>query len=296
METRRYEFERGQAGYPAVLEELEQPPEILYVMGDPEILKTQRMGIIGARRATSFGIAAAQMAGRVCAESGVTVVSGGALGCDSAAARAALDAGGTTIVVVGTGADQVYPSRSRDVYERSLATGGAIVSIRDWGAQPARFAFPQRNLIIAALGEALMVCEAGVHSGTSSTAVAAAKLGRRVYAVPGSIFSKSFAGTNRLIADGATIICDEQDLETSISMDFGLLRMSACSSKQEDGPLLTALLAGPCRPDELTHLLGIDMMELLHELAALEAAGVVSRLYDGRYAPSSSYLTHRNRR
>lgn len=295
MGVEHYEFSRGEKGYPAVLEELEVPPETVYLTGDPAVLEGNHISVIGARKATTYGIAASRMAGRVAAECDITVVSGGALGCDSAAARAALDAGGKTIVVTGTGADVIYPSSSRDVFEGALASGGAVLSVRPWGCEPAKFAFLQRNHVIAALGEALFVCEAGMRSGTSSTAEVAARLGRRIYAVPGSIFSPQSAGTNRLIADGASIVCSEQDLEAMISLDFNRLRLFDPGQSRMEGRVLSSLIASPSRPDDLAAALGEEPLTLLRTLSEYEARGMVERLRDGRYAPSDSYLLNRRR-
>lgn len=289
------ELHRGEKGWPACLEDLERVPETLYVRGDPSVLQGSHISVVGARRATPYGLAASQMAGRVAAECGITVVSGGALGCDSAAARAALSNGGKTIVVTGTGADCVYPERSRDVFKRAVEQGGAVVSLLPWGCGPQKWTFRQRNYVIAALGEALFVCEAGTRSGTFSTAEAAADLGRRVYAVPGSIFSPQSAGTNRLIADGAAIVCCEEDLEAMIALDFGSIRLREQRVMPKEGRVLSALIASPMRPDDLAAALGEDPLTLVKTLSEYEAKGIVERMWDGRYGPSASYLLERGR-
>lgn len=290
----RYELLRGARGYPAAFEELgEYAPEMIYILGTPDVFDEMAISIIGARKATPYGEAVASMAGRIAAECGIVVVSGGALGCDSAAARAALDAGGKTIVVSGAGADLVYPSRSRDVFERAVETGGAVISERAWGSEPTRWAFPRRNRLIAALSPSLLVTEAGLRSGTASTAEAAMRMGKRLYAVPGSIFSPNSAFTNKLIGEGASIITTEQDLELKISLDYGQMRMIASDEGYAGSRVISALFAQPMRPDDLATSLGEDVLDMLKTLSDYELQGVIERLPDGRMSlTQEAYETH----
>ena len=284
-------------GYPSSLRDLERPPEVIYGRGDPDALEGPCVSIVGSRRATPYGLAIAEMAARIAAQHGITVVSGGALGCDRAAGLAALRAGGRTVVVSGCGADLVYPSTSQDVYEGALAAGGAVISEQRWGAGPRRWAFPRRNALIAALSQVLVVTEAGVRSGTLSTAEAAAELGRTVYAIPGSIFSPSSVGTNRLISEGARVIPDERSLAVALSLDYGAVPLAAEGGRPDPGPVMGALLASPSRPDDLAARLGESVLTVLRTLTDFEASGMVERLPDGRYAASRSYLTgERDRR
>jgi DNA processing protein len=188
----------------------------------------------------------------------------------------------------------VYPSSSVDVFEGAVATGGAVISLERWGAQPRRYAFPKRNSIIAALSSCLFVTEAGMRSGTMSTADVAVELGRKVYGIPGSIFSPLSAGTNWLISEGARVICDEASLEAAISLDYGRLRFTDAPGRPEDiGRVLSALVASPSRADDLAARLGEGVITVLSALSDYEAAGVVTKLPDGRYAPTREfYLSH----
>ncbi|MBR1829508.1 MAG: DNA-processing protein DprA, partial [Atopobiaceae bacterium] len=129
MDQKRYEIAELDEAYPQTLLELEKPPELLHVIGDPAALKLPSLAVIGARRATPYGLAVAERAGRIAAECGIALVSGGAMGCDAAALRAAQRAGGVTIVVSGTGADRVYPQTSRDGFEGAPKGGGCVVSL-----------------------------------------------------------------------------------------------------------------------------------------------------------------------
>lgn len=292
MDKDRYLIRPSDTCYPELLKDLERAPE-LYVLGDPDILGTETISIVGARRATPYGLAVSEMAARISAECSLTVVSGGARGCDHAASRSALDAGGRTIIVSGVGADLVYPPDSADIFFDAVERGGAIVSLERWGTDVRRHQFPKRNRIIAALSRSLFVAEAGLRSGTMSTAEAAAELCRRLYAVPGSIFSPASSGSNSLIRSGADIICDERDLEQVISSDYGVLRCVTHRTGRPCGDVLSALLASPLRPQELAERLNKDVLTLIKTLSEYEVLGMVVKLPDGRYAPSKdAYLSH----
>ena len=288
MRDQRWELRRGDDLFPKELNaEATRHIDTLYVLGNPEVLGNDSMSVIGARRATPYGIAIAEMAGRICAESSIAVVSGGAMGCDRAASRAALDAGGRTVIVSGCGADRVYPASSADVFHDAVESGGAVVSLCPWGAHPNKFSFLQRNVVIAALSPVLLVAEAGERSGTMSTANAALEMDRTIYAVPGSIFSPNSMGTNRLVTEGALPICSEVDLEMRISMDYNVLRVVMEGVTSEMGEVASALAASPWRPDELATRLGQSVLTLLKTLADYESRGIVVHLPDGRYSLSN---------
>lgn len=291
-----WELRRGEKGWPDALEELPSPPELLFGRGDPAALTGPAVAVVGARRATPYGLAIAEMAARVAAECGAAVVSGGALGCDCAAGAGALRAGGRSVVVAGTGADVTYPVTSAAVFEGSVTQGGAVISVEPWGTGPRRWAFPKRNALIAALCKVLVVTEAGARSGTLSTAEAAAELGRVVYAIPGSIFSPTSVGTNRLIAEGARPIPDERSLELALALDLGVARLAGPCPREPQGPVMSALVASPARPDELASQLGEDVLTLLKTLTDYEARGMVERGPDGRYSPARAWLLGQNER
>ena len=284
MAEDRWELRRGDAMFPKALEtDATRHIDVLYGVGDPAALDMSSVSVIGARRATPYGLAVAEMAGRVAAESSICVVSGGAMGCDHAASRAALDAGGVTVIVSGVGADRVYPKSSADIFHDAVEAGGAVVSLSPWGYGPTKFAFPRRNVVIAALSPVLLVAEAGERSGTMSTANAALEMDRTIYSVPGSIFSPNSTGTNRLVTEGAFPICSEVDLEMRLSSDYGVLRVVMEDVTSEMGEVVSALAASPWRPDELAARLGQSVLTLLCTLADYESRGIVEHLPDGRY-------------
>ena len=288
----RFEISIGDDLYPAKLLDLEKPPQKLYGIGNPEILGRDSLGIIGSRKSTPYGNAAAQLAGSCAAECGIPVVSGGAIGCDFQGLQAALDAGGDIVVVPGSGADVVYPSGSRGLFEAAWKDRGCVVSLEKWGTQPRKYTFPKRNPIIAALSLSLIIIEAALSSGTFTTAVAAENLGRNIYAVPGSIFSDLSAGCNKLISEGAAIIQDRESLELQISLDFNTLHMTSIHTKDSD-PVIECLQAGPMTLEEFASARKLSYAEALGVLVDYESAELVERLLSGKFSlTSSGYLRH----
>lgn len=213
---------RDEQGYPPGLNMLPSPPRELFVLGRPQALLQTGVSIVGARKATPYGLACAQLAARACSELGVVVTSGAAVGCDQAAQREALARGATVVAVLGSGADVAYPASSRDLLEGIVARGGAVVSLQPWGSPPARWAFVRRNAVIAALSRALVICEAGLPSGTFSTAEAADQAGVEVLVFPGSFFSPNSRGSNFLLSQSNFLpLWDRQCLEMALARICG---------------------------------------------------------------------------
>lgn len=234
--TERFELEIGGPGYPAILADSPDPPRRLYGVGRPEALAAS-LGVVGARRSTPYGIAAAEYFAGWAGRAGYVVVSGGAVGCDQAAHRAALAAGGRTVAVMGCGADICYPSGAAELL-RDVVLHGAVVSEHPWGVRPQRWMFRTRNRIIAGLSGALLVLEAALGSGTFSTADYALDAGRDVLAVPGSIYAPECAGANRLIRQGATPITDADELRSALEPVLGPPRVAPTRGAR---PLLGAM-------------------------------------------------------
>lgn len=275
-------------------------PARLYGLGDPAALEAEAVAVIGARNATPYGTSCARLAARACVRMGLGVVSGAALGCDQAAQLEALERGGRVVAVLGCGADVVYPRRSAGLLDRVVRDGGAVVSERPWGSPPERWSFVRRNRIIAALSGMLVVCEAGRHSGTFSTAQAAQDMGRDVVVFPGSFFSPNSWGSNFLVQNGAQCLCDEDDLEVALSRAFGRLRSPGEPMRRDPTDVfglgagergaLAALTACPAQPGALATGLGLSPVVMMRILGSLEARGLVERLVDGRYSPSQAAL------
>jgi len=272
----RWVIERGDDAYPVELEDLPDPPQRLFGFGDVTLLGGG-VAIIGARRATPYGLACARMFSAWAASHDVPVVSGAAVGCDLEAHRAALDAGGPTVAVLPCGADVDYPRRAAQTLA-SVRRRGAAISEAPWGSEPHRWSFVRRNRLIAALSTAVLVVEAGLPSGTFTTADQALDMNRDVYAVPGSIFAPECRGSNRLIRQGAHPITDIAEFAQALGRET-----SAAVLPRETDAIVAALIASPLRPDDVAREFGLDIIETVRALGALEASGRICRYPDGRY-------------
>ena len=277
MNSGQFVVRVGEDGYPPQLAESPDPPKALYGIGDPSAL-SPGLAIIGARRATPYGLRCARLFAGWAARSGIAVISGAAIGCDSEAQAAALEAGGCTVAVLGCGPDVDYPRRSAETL-RTIRERYAVVSEMPFGTQPARWSFVRRNRIIAGLSSAVLVVEAGLPSGTFSTADAALDAGREVLAVPGSIFSAESRGANRLIRQGATSVTDVGELAQALGIE-GRSIPHADDAMDES---VRILAADPMRPDDFARTVGIDIVSAARTLGAMEARGLIARYPDGRY-------------
>ncbi len=201
----------GHPDYPPLLARLADAPAALFVAGDPALLWQPQLAIVGARSATPAGLALARDFATTLARAGLAITSGLADGVDGAAHRAALDAGGTTIAVCGTGLAHVYPRR-HEALAREIETRGALVSEFPLDTDVRADQFPRRNRIIAGLALGVLVVEAGLRSGSLITARLAGECGREVFAVPGSIHNPLARGCHRLIRQGATLVESAEDV------------------------------------------------------------------------------------
>lgn len=200
--------------YPPLLKQIFDPPAVLYVRGALPDSNRPHLAVVGSRKATSYGLRAAEDLVTAASQAGVVIVSGLAYGIDSAAHDACVQAGGTTVAVLASGVDEssVYPSRNRALASRIIANGGALVSEFPLGTHPLKGHFPVRNRIIAGLCQGTLVIEATIKSGSLITARAAADMNRDVYAVPGSIYAQMSEGPNDLIKHGAIPVTSVEDL------------------------------------------------------------------------------------
>lgn len=204
--------------YPALLREIYDPPIALYVKGDwSECLEQPCVAVVGSRKCSTYGQNAASMLARDLAQRGVTIVSGFARGIDAAAHRGAIEAGGRTVAVIGTGIDEVYPRDHKKLADELLAAGGAIVSQFPLTTPPVSENFPYRNRIISGLSLGVIVVEAAESSGSLITARLAIEQNREVFAVPGNITSRNSFGTNYLIKGaGAKLVQQWQDVAAEL--------------------------------------------------------------------------------
>jgi DNA processing protein len=284
---------RHDDAYPSALADLGDAPAVVFGRGDPALVagvsRDEAVTIVGSRRPSGYGLDVARALGRDVASAGLAVISGMAMGIDSRAHRGALDAGGLTVAVLGTGVDVPYPPRSTRLYEE-IVERGAVISELPPGTQARRWMFPARNRIMAALGAMTVVVEARERSGSLITAGMAADLSREVGAVPGRVGSSPAAGTNALLRDGAQVVRGAQDV-----LDALLGPGSERTSRDPRGPSLEPELArvldlierGAGTPDALARAAGMDPAPLATALVRLELSGYVRSDSAGRYERAS---------
>ncbi|NJN39997.1 MAG: DNA-protecting protein DprA [Gammaproteobacteria bacterium] len=269
------------AGYPAALLEIPDPPALLYVRGDAALLARRCLAIVGSRNATPQGVTNAERFARHFSDAGMPIVSGLALGIDAAAHRGALAGRSSTIAVLGTGIDVVYPPRNAQLTEE-IASRGVIVTEFPIGAPPARENFPRRNRIISGLSRGVLVIEAAISSGSLITARMAAEQGRDVYAVPGSIHSPLAKGCHALIKQGAKLVESAED----VLSEFGALAVpdaTLAMPRVTDVPLLECMGHDPCNVDTLCARSGLTPDKVSAILLQLELEGRVMSLPGGGY-------------
>jgi DNA processing protein len=198
--------------YPERLREIFDPPPVLWVLGEVELLARPAIAIVGTRHPTPYGTGMAEILARDLAAHRMVILSGMARGIDTAAHKGALSARGSTIAVWGTGIDVIYPKENKSLAEHILVSGGAIVSEYRMGTFPAPQNFPKRNRILSGMSIGVLVVEAGENSGTRVTARCALEQDRDVYAVPGNVTTKNAWGPNTLIRQGAKLVATWEDV------------------------------------------------------------------------------------
>lgn len=274
--------------YPAILREIADPPLLLYVIGRPAVLAGPALAIVGSRNATAQGVANARAFAQALSATGLTIVSGMALGIDTAAHDGALQAAGSTVAVIGTGADLVYPPRN-EALARRIAAAGCIVSEYALGTPPLPENFPRRNRIISGLCRGVLVVEAAKRSGSLITAHVANDQGRDVFAIPGSIHAPLSKGCHKLIKEGAKLVESAADILQELGMAASPAPGPAPTPAPgpddagQHGALLHALGHDPVSAERLLALTGTPPSALSSQLLALELAGHVERLPGGLF-------------
>ena len=273
----------GDATYPQALLSAADPPVLLYAKGAIELLNRPAIAIVGSRNATKQGEANAAAFSATLAGAGLTIVSGLAAGIDAAAHRGALKEAASTIAVIGTGIDRIYPARNEGL-AREIAESGCILSEFPLGTPPIANNFPRRNRLIAGLARGCLVVEAAKQSGSLITARLAAEAGREVFAIPGSIHSPQSKGCHALIKQGAKLVESAQDVLEELRWEK-VVNPAALPPvpEAETDPLLIALGGDPCDLDTLATRSGLPADALLARLLPLELDGRVAILPGGRY-------------
>ena len=271
--------------YPQTLLETPDPPTLLYVRGQIDLLNFPLFSIVGSRTPTFQGIQNAERFSAALTEAGFVIVSGLALGIDAAAHRGALS-GGATVAFIGTGIDRVYPARNHDLAVE-IGAKGAIVSEFPLGTPATASNFPRRNRLIAGIAQGVLIVEAAIKSGSLITARLAAEQGREVFSIPGSIHSPQSKGCHQLIKQGAKLVETAQDILEELSWQSPIMSGHKTAmtkpSQHHSNSLLSIIGFDPCSLDELANHSGLSAESLSPQLLRLELEGAIARLPGGRY-------------
>jgi DNA processing protein len=275
------------AAYPRLLLEIPDPPALLYCCGRAELLGRPALAVVGSRNATAQGASNAELFARAFSAAGLTIISGLAQGIDAAAHRGGLAADASTIAVLGTGVDNVYPKTNAALAE-DIAARGLLVSEFPLGTQALAHHFPRRNRLISGLAQGCLVIEAALGSGSLITARSAAEQGREVFAVPGSIHSPLSKGCHALIKSGAKLAESAEDVLSELASfrrtGFASTRAPASArAAGADEPLLECMGFDPVDVDSLCARAGLPAERVSTDLLRLELAGRVAVLPGGLY-------------
>ncbi len=273
--------------YPALLRQIDDPPMVLYVRGQPDRLGAAQIAVVGSRNPSPAGRETAFELAHALAGCGITVTSGLALGIDAAAHRGALEGDGVTIGIAATGLDRVYPDSHRELAEQ-IVSRGAIVSEFPVGTAPRKAHFPQRNRLISGISLGTLVVEATVRSGSLITARFAAEQGREVYAVPGPIRSPLSRGCHALLRQGAKLVETAEDVIEELVGFAGTASPAAAAEpvsrvQREYTRLLDAMGFEPATADDIVRRSGLTAGAVCSILLNMELEGVVATCPGGKY-------------
>lgn len=266
--------------YPPLLLEIPDPPALLYAQGHLGLLSTPALAVVGSRNGTAQGLRNAEAFAKAFSNGGLTIVSGLALGIDAAAHRGGLAGRGSTVAVLGTGIDVVYPKSNASLFAE-IAVRGLLISEYPIGTPSIGHNFPRRNRLISGLARGCLVVEAALGSGSLITARMAAEQGREVFAIPGSIHSPLSKGCHSLIKQGAKLVDAAEDVLVELG---GSIAAPVLPNESEEGEnLLSHMGYDPVDIDALCSRAGLTAQAIAAELLRLELDGLVSTLPGGRY-------------
>jgi len=286
----------GDSVYPELLSQIPKAPPLVFVRGDVHVLSLPQIAIVGSRNPTGGGHENAQRFAEFLAANGFVITSGLALGVDAAAHEGALAAQGKTLAVMGTGIDLVYPARHRNLAQRIIEQGGALISELPLGSSAKAANFPQRNRIISGLSWGVLVVEAALQSGSLITAKVALQQNREVFAIPGSIHNPLARGCHQLIRQGATLVETGQDIVDQLAGMLGYEREHLQKMQQKAGKnteldmqslaelspseqqLIHVMGYDPVAIDELVERTGIAVGSVAAQMIGLEIKGFVQQL------------------
>lgn len=276
------------AHYPESLRDIHHPPPLLYVRGTLLPEDHQALAVVGTRKATRHGRQTTYELSKRLAKQGVTIVSGLALGIDTAAHLGALDGGGRTIAVFGNGVERAYPQENRDLARR-IVQQGAVISEFPIGTPPIGKNFPRRNRIMSGLSMGVLVTEAPSHSGSLITATYALEQGREVFAVPANIRNQALAGTNRLLQEGAKLVMSEDDILDELQIRYEKHQtITVAQQIIPDSPsekmIFDLLSDEPIHIDDLVRLSALSVAEINGILTFLEVKGLAENVAPMQYS------------
>lgn len=273
--------------YPSCLKEIYDPPIVLYVNGN--ILESDKhsIAIVGSRRATVYGRSVAEKIAQDLAARGLTVVSGGARGIDTAAHKGVLAAGGRTIAFLGCGIDVTYPAENKKLFE-AMSESGAVVSEFPLGAHPEPWRFPPRNRLISGMSLGVLVCQSPEASGALITAGYAAEQGKDTYAVPGNVDDERNRGCHKLIQEGALLVQDAKDIFRELGLDNDedgprQLALPVERLNEQERDIAALLSLEPVPMDEIIEKTGLSAPMVSGTLTILEMKNVIRRVPGNAY-------------
>ncbi len=287
--------------YPERLQQIFDPPPLLWIRGDASLLSRPSIAVVGTRHPTPYGAGMAEMLSRDLAARGIIILSGMARGVDTAAHKGALAAKGQTVAVWGTGIDVIYPKENKSLAEQIIAAGGAMISELPMGTFPAPQNFPKRNRIISGMSVGVLVVEASEHSGTRVTARCALEQDRDVFAVPGNVTSKNAWGPNTLIKQGAKLVATWEDVWEELPSQIRLEIESAWELASKPQPGASLFEEAPLPPAEsrvmgvLRHDEALQLDEIMEKLEPeLSSSEVFTALFELELAGRIKQLPGKN--
>lgn len=266
--------------YPDELKEIEMPPYALFYKGKIDVLKERKVSIIGSRLCSQYGIEITKLLTKELISFNISIISGGAKGIDTIAHKTAIEGDGKTVVILGCGIDVVYPYQNRSLFN-SVEENGLIITEFLPGTKPLKHNFPRRNRLISGLSELVIVVEASEKSGSLITARLAAEQGREIMSVPGSLFSKTSRGCNKLIRDGAQVFTDMSDLRAILNLTCKDKESIISPIKQK---ILSIVSDEPIHIDELVNKTFIDREVMFNVLFDMQIKKEIISLPGNYYA------------
>lgn len=280
MKIKQIKYNDGK--YPKQLRLIPNPPQQLYLLGNENILENKGIGIIGSRCCTEYGEYYATKFSKELAKQGLNIVSGMALGIDTCAHKGALSVGGTTIAVLGSGFNYIYPEENIELFKNIISKGGTVISEYEPNTKPESYYFPERNRIVSGLSSGVLVIEAIYRSGTSITAKLAEKQGRPVFCIPSNLGRKNGVGTNTLIKEGAKLVTNSDDILQYLNIEKAteLLKIKI---PPEYVQIYEAIEDDPTNINVICKKLNTNISEINASLMLMELEGYIKSLPGNYY-------------